>query len=105
MLDSVSMSNELQTFVHENNLDRRSVTKWVSVNDSEKRDFPKLDETLLRLLTLGTYQLKLSSSYVQEYIGGECEFQLYQEQQGLLRVRLQSHILVTFKYVSSTILF
>ena len=53
-------------------------------------DFSKFDDITLRLLTLGTYQLKLSASYIQEYIGGDYDIQLFQESKGLLRVRRQS---------------
>lgn len=90
MLDRLSKANELQKYVEENNLDRRSVTKWFNVDDSDIKDFPILDDTTLRLLTLGTYQLKLSTSYIQEYIGGDCDIQMFQESHGLFRVKLQS---------------
>ena len=36
-------------------------------------DFPHLDETELRNITCGVYQLKLSSSYMQEYLEGNSE--------------------------------
>ena len=89
MLDRLKQSNELQLYVEEQHLERRS-TKWVSTEECQLDNFPKLDDTMLRLLTLGTYQLKLSSSYIQEFVGGECNIQLFKEEDGLLRVRLQS---------------
>ena len=109
MLERVTNLNTLQAYVEENNLERRSA-KWASVDEIELSDFPKLDDTMLRLLTLGTYQLKLSSSYIQEYIGGDCTIQLFKECPGLLRVRLQSrHIssksyLVWIKYDSDHVM-
>lgn len=75
MRERLSKTNELQKYVEENNLERRSITKWANVDDCEITSFPKLDDTMLRLLTLGTYQLRLSSSYIQEYIGGDCNMQ------------------------------
>ena len=56
--------NSLQKFIEENNLERKSA-KW-EVADSLD-EFPYLGEEELRNITCGTYQLKLSSSYVQEY--------------------------------------
>ena len=105
MLDRVSKTNELQQLVEENHLERRSA-QWESADECQISDFPKLDDTMLRLLTLGTYQLKMSSSYIQEFVGGDCIIQLFRENDGLLRVRLQSrHVssktyLVWIKYDS-----
>mgnify|MGYP003546473976 FL=1 len=79
--------NTLQLEVEEKHLDRRSV-KW------RKPDkllcFPRLDEQQLRDLTCGSYQLKMSTSYIQEHIDGECDIQFHQEYQNLIRVKLQS---------------
>ena len=79
MLERLSRESELQSFVEEHNLDRCSVAKWSSVDDFDMFEFPKLDEVTLRLLILGTYQLKLSTSYIQEYVGCDCEMQLFLE--------------------------
>ena len=83
--------------MEENNLANRSVVNWTSAQSIT--DFPKLSETMLRVLTLGTYQLKLSSSYVQEYITGDCDFHLHKEIPGLLRVRLQSRHISSKSYL------
>jgi uncharacterized protein YdaL len=53
-------------------------------------DFPHLDETELRNNTCGIYQLKLSSSYMQEYLEGNSEIIVHQEDDHLIRCRLQS---------------
>ena len=98
MLDRLSKENELQSFVEEHHLERRSVV-WTNVDDCDIYEFPKLDDVTLRLLTLGTYQLKLGSSYIQEYIGGDCDMQVFQEDQGLLRVRLQSRHVASKSYL------
>ena len=109
MLERLSKTNDLQSLVEGHKLDRRTVTKRSCVDDCDMNDFPKLDDITLRLLTLGAYQLKWSTSYIQEYIGGDCDIQLFQESEGLLRVRLQSrHIscksyFVWIQYDSSNI--
>ena len=64
-------SNSLQEFVTENNLERRCAAKWTDASTSELQ-FPSLDDSTLRLLTIGTYQLKLTGSYIQEYLGSDC---------------------------------
>ncbi|XP_052224237.1 5'-3' exoribonuclease 1-like [Dreissena polymorpha] len=95
MRELLSHSNQLQQFVFENNLERRSVSKWVDTNH-EYLDFPSLDDNTLRLLTLGTYQLKFTGSYIQEYLGSDCNLQLYREMEGLIRVRPQTLEETTF---------
>ena len=59
--------NKLQKCVEDNNFHRRSISKWSSVSN-----FPQLGETMLKLLTLGTYQLKLCPCYIPEYMGSKC---------------------------------
>lgn len=98
MLDRLKNTNELQMFVEENHLERRSGRKWLNTRDLSSINFPTLNDTLLRILTLGTYQLKLSSSYVQEYIDKDCTVELFQESEGLLRVRLQSRHITSKSY-------
>ncbi|XP_060552147.1 uncharacterized protein LOC132713522 [Ruditapes philippinarum] len=97
MRDRLSGNLCLQDFVEEHDLARRSVAHWTTTESLT--DFPKLSETILRILTLGTYQLKLSSSYVQEYISGTCDFHLHKEIPGLLRVRLQSRHIASKSYL------
>ncbi|XP_060575344.1 uncharacterized protein LOC132732838 [Ruditapes philippinarum] len=56
MRDRLSGNLCLQDFVEEHDLARRSVAHWTTTESLT--DFPKLSETILRILTLGTYQLK-----------------------------------------------
>lgn len=63
--------NTLQKRVELNKLDRRTVC-WAENEDLT--DLPCLDEKQLRSLTCGTYQLRLSPSYAQEHIEGDCAF-------------------------------
>ena len=79
--------NSLKQKVEEEHLDRRSVC-WKEVD--EVTDFPQLDEEQLRALTCGSYQLRLAPSYTQEHINGECSIHVHNEDQGLLRIRMQS---------------
>lgn len=79
--------NQLKEQVEEQHLDRRSVC-WKEV--SEEMDFPQFDEERLRELTCGSYQLRLSSSYAQEHIEGDCAIHMHKEEDGLLRIRMQS---------------
>ena len=45
----------------------------MNLEDVDLDDFPRLDDEQLRHLTCGTYQLKLSSSYIQEHIDEESD--------------------------------
>ena len=81
--------NTLKTYVEEKELDKRSA-KWKNVSEVELENFPALDEEQLRDLTCGTYQLKLSSSYIQEHVDGDCYFHVHEEENNILRVRIQS---------------
>jgi hypothetical protein len=79
--------NHLMSHVNDNHLDRRTVC-WTDIEDVT--DFPCLDEEQLRSLTCGSYQLRLSSSYMQEHLDKDSLFQVHKEERGLLRVRIQS---------------
>ena len=88
MLHLSRQINTLRQRVEDENLERRSII-WKSP-DNCLADFPHLDETELRSITCGVYQLKLSSSYIQEYLEGNSEIFVHQEDDHLIRVRLQS---------------
>ncbi|KAL4231065.1 hypothetical protein ACF0H5_008648 [Mactra antiquata] len=90
LLDRLDRENKLQQYVLDNNLNRHS-SKWTTIS-KEDLNFPNLDNTMLEILTLGTYQVKLSKSYMQEYIDSEaeCRIQILKETQDLVRVHLQS---------------
>jgi hypothetical protein len=63
--------------VVENKLERWSA-QWVPIDDSEV-SFLQLMEEQLRSITFGVYQLKLSSSYIQEYMDGESRICVHKE--------------------------
>ena len=77
--------NSLKSFVEENNLERKSA-KWEITEDI--KDFPFLGEQELRNITCGVYQLKLSPSYIQEYLDGESQILIHKEDPGLIRVKI-----------------
>ena len=84
--------NTLRQRMEVENLERRSII-WKSP-DNCLADFPHLDETELRNITCGVYQLKLSSSYMQEYLEGNSEIFVHQEDDRLIRFRLEApHII------------
>lgn len=81
--------NNLQRSVEDNGLNRRP-TQWQPVPECGIENFPTLDEEQLRNLTCGTYQLKLSRSYIQEHIDGDCDIWFHKDNDRLLRVKIQS---------------
>lgn len=81
--------NNLQRLVEDNGLNRRP-TQWQPVPECGIENFPTLDEEQLRNLTCGTYQLKLSRSYIQEHIDGDCDIWFHKDNDRLLRVKIQS---------------
>lgn len=88
--------NSLKAFVEENALEWKS-SKWSTADGLE--DFSKLSEEDLRNITCGTYQLKLSPSYVQEYLGEESDILVFKEDPGLLRVKVQSRHISSKQYL------
>ena len=76
--------NSLKSFVEENNLERKSA-KWEITEDI--KDFPFLGEQELRNITCEVYQLKLSPSYIQEYLDGKSQILIHKEDPGLIRVK------------------
>lgn len=88
--------NSLKSFVEENNLERKSA-KWEITEDI--KDFPFLGEQELRNITCGVYQLKLSPSYIQEYLDGESQILIHKEDPGLIRVKIHSRHISSKQYI------
>ena len=82
--------------MEENNLERKSA-KWEKTEDI--KDFPFLDEQELRNITCGVYQLKLSPSYIQEYLDGESQILIHKEDPGLIRVKIHSRHISSKQYI------
>ena len=81
--------NVLKEYLEDNNMIRKS-TPWKPIDDNDLDDFPYLDEEQLRNITCGTYQLKLSSSYIQEHMDEESDIFIHKEDPTLIRVKIQS---------------
>ena len=88
--------NSLKSFVEENNLERKSA-KWEITEDI--KDFPFLGEQELRNITCGVYQLKLSPSYIQEYLDGESQILIHKEDPELIRVKIHSRHISSKQYI------
>ena len=88
--------NSLKSFVEENNLERKSA-KWEITEDI--KDIPFLGEQELRNITCGVYQLKLSPSYIQEYLDGESQILIHKEDPGLIRVKIHSRHISSKQYI------
>lgn len=98
MLYLSHQKNNLQQYVLENGLDRRSVI-WKPIDQIDSlENFPRLDEEDLSNITCGSYQLRLSSSYIQEHIEGEADIFVHREDPGLIQVKLQSRHVSSRKY-------
>jgi hypothetical protein len=69
MRQHTSQVKELQTYIELNNIERKSDI-WQQVSESVIDNCPRVNEDQLRSLTCGVYQLKLSSSYIQEDMDG-----------------------------------
>ena len=68
--------NSLQTRVDEEGLDKRQLT-WVKVDAVDVApDFPRYNETEIRELTLGVYQLRMARSYTYEHIDVDGKFEI-----------------------------
>ncbi|CAC5377200.1 unnamed protein product [Mytilus coruscus] len=89
--------NTLKQRVEEENFERRK-TIWKEP-DNNLDDFPRLDEEDLRNITCGVYQMKLSTSYIQEHLEGNCQILVHQEDEHLIRVKLQSRHVSSKSYI------
>ncbi|XP_048741615.2 uncharacterized protein LOC125655389 [Ostrea edulis] len=71
-------TNELQQFVLENGLGKRSM-KWTSIDADSNTitDFPRLTEGDIRNLTIGVYQLKTAKSYAAEHLTDDGLFEIF----------------------------
>lgn len=67
-------------------------TIWQNIDDSEMPDFPQLNESELRDLTMGVYQIRQAKSYTKEHQTdeGKYEIMVHKEQEGILKAQLRS---------------
>ena len=108
MKAKLTQENELESFVEKNNFDRKRVS-FKKLDANEVTDFPRLDiETIKTKITLGTYQLKQSLSYLAEHQkeNGNYTIEVFTDKNKalgnytLLRSRIQSRHSGTTKHNS-----
>lgn len=87
----------MKTFVDENRLLRKTAA-GKSASEVDLDSFPRLDDEELRNLTCGTYQLKLSFSYMQEHLDGERYIYFHEVDNTLFRAKIQSRHISSKKY-------
>lgn len=93
MIERSNMPNVIQARVEAENLTRRN-GQWERLDQQELADFPVLDLDYLKDLTIGTYQIHLSPSYIQDKLvrDNDDQFQLdnHINEPGFLRARVYS---------------
>lgn len=93
MLERARKENHLQLRVEQDNL-RRQNANWSRVNEDALPDFPRLTLAYLNDFTVGTYQLSLAPSYIQDKLKREAteelQFDQFLQEPGLLRFRIYS---------------
>lgn len=85
--------NIVQTRVEAENLQRRRRAEWIRLDHNQLIDFPELTFEYLQYLTLGTYQLLLASSYIQDTLLREenvFQVDVHAVEPGFIRFRLYS---------------
>lgn len=101
MLERARAPNHLQIRVEAENLARRNAI-WSRLNHNHILDFPPLTLDYLRDLTIGIYQIKLSSSYIQDKMLRDqseiLEVDEHRVEVGLLRIRIYSRFRNATRY-------
>ncbi|XP_043469676.1 uncharacterized protein LOC122503266 [Leptopilina heterotoma] len=107
LLEKVNEVNVVQALVEVENLHTRNAQRWIRLDAALLNDFSVLTIDFLRDLTVGTYQIKLSPSYIQDKLArdNDEEFQikmLRNEERtptpGFIRVRVFSRFRNAGKY-------
>lgn len=89
--------NTLKQRVEDENLGKRTAVWKEPSNNLE--DFPRLSEEDLRNITCGVYQIRMSSSYIHEHLEGNFQFFVHQEDEFLIRVKMQSRHVASKVYL------
>ncbi|CAC5404613.1 unnamed protein product [Mytilus coruscus] len=76
MIHLSKMSNTLKEHVETENLLKKKLI-WKVASECDFENFPRLDDQELRNITCGVYQMKLASSYIQEYNDEESDIYLF----------------------------
>ena len=91
MLEKSKLQNQLMLNLEQKSLfNKRSVLSDLS--QLELTDFPMLNLTELREITLGSYQLRRAPNYLREHVSEEGDYTLpdVRDETGLLKVKNQS---------------
>lgn len=108
LLARVNEVNLLQVRVEREQLMTRRAQRWVLLDQTHVNDFPMLSIDDLERMTIGTYQVRLSPSYIQDKLDREgienFEIELERDENrlpmpGLIRVRLYSRFRNATKYM------
>lgn len=90
--------NALKERVESENLERKRAV-WKEL-DSNTFNFPLIDETELRNITCGSYQIKMCPTYVQEHaVNGNFELFVHAEDENLIRIKIQSRHVSSKQYL------
>jgi len=107
LLEKAREPNVVQAIVEVDNLKNRNIHRWVQLDARHLLDFPVLTLDFLKDLTIGIYQVKLASSYVQDKLYREAddiiEVEMLKDedqlpQPGFLRTRVFSRFRNATKY-------
>ena len=91
MLEKSKLPNQLMLYLEQNSLfNKRSVLS--NLSQLELTDFPTINLTELREITLGVYQLCQAPNYSREHVSeeGDYIFSAVSDETGLLKVKIQS---------------
>lgn len=93
---SLDQVNHSKTFVDKNGLQRKTD---VLKSASEDLDLsPRLDDEEIRNHTYVKYQLRLSSTCMKEHLDGESNIYFHEQENTLLRAKIQSRHISSKKY-------
>lgn len=99
ILKLVEKTNELKTFVEENKLVRRN-SDFISIAADGLDNFPVLEKSELRDLFTGSYQLKLTASYLAEFLNRyEVPVIWWHKRDSLVKIKMPSRHSKNKEYV------
>lgn len=83
--------NELKCEIEKLGIQRMSA-RWEKASSTTIVDFPRLTMDDLKLITLGSYQLKMAEKYISQHMRNESEFVIYvhRENEEIIRSQIQS---------------
>ena len=107
MIEKSKEANIVRALVEVEKLHTRNAHRWLKLDEADLHDFPILSLEFLENLTFGTYQLKLSPSYIQDKLLREndelFEIEMLRDKNfvpepGFIRVRVFSRFRKAGKY-------